>query len=173
MSNSKTQHQGFADISALVGFLLAIALAVTLYLLLKPTALSSPANIVKKASISNTSNNPYSTLAPATVPSKAAECSTTISFSSNGDSGPIQCTDGYLNSAEWTSLATLEPQVMTLGYSATISQVETALCNDVHANIANVIEETNYQISALYYGWNFSTSPTSVITGGACVNVDD
>lgn len=124
-------------------------------------------------SSTTSASSAYAVLAPASVPSKAAECNQQISFSSNGDSGPIICSNGDLNVLEWNALAALEPKVMTLGYSATTAQVQSALCADVQANIANPIEQTTYQIAALYYGWSFTTNPTAVITNGTCMNTDD
>lgn len=130
----------------------------------QPTSISSG---------SSSSTPTYTILPPATVAPKVAECSEDITFASNGDSGPVQCSNGDLNVKEWQSLAALEPTVFKLGYDANVSQVQTALCNDVKANISNPIEVTVYQIAALYYGWNFNTNPTSVISNGTCVNVDD
>lgn len=124
------------------------------------------------ASQSQSTNN-YTVLSPATVPPKVAECSQSISFSSNGTSGPLQCSNGNLNVTEWESLAALEPQIMSLGYNVTTSQAESALCSDVHKNISNAIEQINFQISSLYYGWSFQSNPTVVLTNGNCVNKDD
>jgi len=118
-------------------------------------------------------SNEYAILAPATVPPKSPECHQQLTFSSGGDSGPVTCANGDLNVTEWNSLDTLEPTALTLGYNATISQVQTALCADVHANVSNAIEETVYQIASLYYGWHFTGNPSSVLTNGTCVNTDD
>jgi hypothetical protein len=121
------------------------------------------------------STNPYATLSPATVESKKAECSQAVTFASDGNSTPITCSNGDLNVTEWNALATLEPTVLSLGYNATVAQVQTALCNDVNltrsdANTDNatVIEATVYQIAALYYGWNFTTNPTTVLGTSNC-----
>jgi hypothetical protein len=117
----------------------------------------------------------YTILPPATVPSKTAECTQAISFASNGNSGPVTCSNGNLNVTEWNALSGIEPTVMTLGYSPTAAQVQSALCSDANAsdsdaNTSNshAIEATVYQISALYYGWNFSPSPTAVLSNGTC-----
>ena len=121
----------------------------------------------------SSSSSAYTVLSPATVPSKTAECSQQISFSSNGDSGPITCSSGGLNVLEWNALAALEPKVMALGYGATPAQIQSALCSDVRVNISNTIELTTYQISSLYYDWSFTTDPSVVLTNGTCVNEDD
>lgn len=119
--------------------------------------------------------NSYAVLSPATVASKTAECSTPIAFQSNGNSGPIQCPNGDLNVTEWNALAALEPSVMSLGYSATAAQVQTALCNDANASNSDantknsfVVEQTVYQITALYYGWSFPSNPSSVLNSDTC-----
>jgi hypothetical protein len=123
----------------------------------------------------NTTTDPYAILAPATVPSKATECSEPVTIDSNGDPQPVQCSNGDLNVTEWQSLASLEPTVMGLGYGATVQQVQAALCKDTNigdadssASLRNPTEESVYQISALYYGWNFSTNPTSVLSNNNC-----
>jgi hypothetical protein len=127
------------------------------------------------ASASTTSSPSYTVLSPATVPSKAAECTEPITLASNGNSGPVRCSNGDLNATEWNTLATLEPSVLSLGYSATASQVQTALCNDVkvtqsdaNTNNASAIEGTVYQIASLYYGWSFSPDPSTVLSQGSC-----
>ncbi|HEX7368563.1 MAG TPA: hypothetical protein VF261_02810 [Candidatus Saccharimonadales bacterium] len=125
------------------------------------------------APANNHNTNEYATLAPATVPSKTPECSHKLTFSSNGNSGPVTCANGDLNTAEWTSLAALEPTVLTLGYTATAVQVQAALCADVRANVSNATEGTAYQIASLYYGWQFAANPGTVLTNGTCVNTDD
>jgi len=121
------------------------------------------------------SSNPYAVLAPATVPSKTAECSTPISFQTNGDSGPIQCANGDLNATEWNALAALEPSVLGLGYSPSENQVEADLCSDANASNSDantknsaIVEQTVYQIASLYYGWSFPSSPVVVLTSGRC-----
>lgn len=119
--------------------------------------------------------NPYAILSPATVPSKIAECSQPLTYASNGNPEPLSCAGGGLNILEWQALAALEPKVMTLGYGASASQVQSAVCtdatdsnSDANTNYSNVIEETTYQISALYYGWNFPSNPAAVLSNGSC-----
>jgi prepilin-type N-terminal cleavage/methylation domain-containing protein len=118
-------------------------------------------------------NSAYAVLSPATVPSKTAECSLGITYASSGVPGPVQCSNGDLNSTDWNALAALEPSAFKLGYDVSASQIQTALCDDVAANISNSIELTVYQIASLYYGWNFSSNPSVVLTNGTCNNVDD
>ena len=120
-----------------------------------------------------TSSQSYTTLSPASVPPKVAECSQAVSYASNGVPGPIQCANGDLNTADWKALAALEPKVLSLGYRASIATVQATLCSDVKANISNPIELTAYQIATIYYGWSFSSNPSVVITNGSCQNIDD
>ena len=119
--------------------------------------------------------NSFTILSPAAVPPKTAECSQAISFQSNGNSGPIQCANGDLNTTEWKALSALEPSVMSLGYNPSISQLQADLCSDAAASSSDantknsyLIETTVYQISALYYGWSFSPNPSAILTNNGC-----
>ncbi|HUC87569.1 MAG TPA: hypothetical protein VMR95_00265 [Candidatus Binatia bacterium] len=139
----------------------------------KPSLSASSTTTPTSSAPATNATSPYATLSPATVASKAAECNQTVAFSSNGDSGPVTCPNGDLNVDEWNVLAALEPSVFVLGYGASAAQVQAALCADVGANVSNPIEATVYQIAALYYGWNFTSNPSVVLTNGTCKNVDD
>lgn len=119
--------------------------------------------------------NPYAILKPATVPSKTIECELQLSYDSNGNPFPLQCSNGDLNVLAWNSLAALEPVVMKLGYSPSKAQVISAICTD--GNVADLdstpaisapLETSVYQISALYYGWNFNINPSSILSNGSC-----
>lgn len=111
----------------------------------------------------------HTILAPATVPSKTGECGQTVTRAVDGSSGPLTCNsvgidNGDLNIDEWNDIlntyAPYIPAVMTLGYNATYAQVEVAVCKDgASGKGTSVIEDNAYQISALYYGWHFSTDP--------------
>lgn len=167
-------NSGFSAVEISFVLVILIGLCLSGYLLFSNThKTNNQASSDSSTASSTNSTSPYAVLPPATVVSKIAECRQQIVFSSNGDSGPITCSNGDLNITEWNGLAALEPSIMTLGYTASVTQVESALCADVGANISNPIEVTNYQISALYYGWNFSSNPSIVITNGSCVNKDD
>lgn len=172
-----TRQPGFTVIDAsitIVTCLVVVFLGLTIEHKLHHTdASTQPPGGSPTTATSPSTASAYTILFPATVPSKIPECSHTLTFSSNGDSGPVTCANGDLNATEWNSLATLEPKVLTLGYSATTVQVQAALCADVNANVSNPIEETAYQIASLYYGWHFTANPSSVIENGTCVNVDD
>jgi hypothetical protein len=128
---------------------------------------TTPASNVPTSS-SSSSSNPYVVLSPATVAPKVAECSQPLTYYTNGTSGPIQCSNGDLNVSEWDSLSALELKVMTLGYGASESQVESTICSDLNTNAGTLIEQTAYQISALYYGWSYGSAPTAEISNGSC-----
>jgi len=142
--------------------------------LLDVTLLSHPSvsNPVRTVAVSNSSPTTASdVLKPATVPSRVALCSETLSYAANGDPSPIQCSNGALNTLAWQSLSALEPKIMTLGYSPSITQVDNALCLDANdadvdssSNIAEPIEASIYQITSLYYGWNFNINIPSVLS---------
>lgn len=153
-----------------------IIVSVTGYVIIHDWHKTTPVSTsVSAQSAATTGTNSYNVLSPATVPSKAPECSSPITFQANGNSGPVQCPNGALNVTEWNALATLEPSVMTLGYNASPANIQTALCNDANASNSDantkdsfIVEGTVYQIAALYYGWTFSPSPSAVLASGSC-----
>jgi hypothetical protein len=118
----------------------------------------------------NSQNIPPTILKPAVVQSRVDECSTNLSYASNGNISPIQCSDGSLNILAWKALSALEPKVMKLGYSPTLAQLQTALCDDANdadvdsnSSITLPLETSIYQISSLYYGWHFSINVANVL----------
>ncbi len=139
------------------------------------SVLNESTSSTSSSTTSSPSSNAYAILSPATVPPKVPECSTQIAYDSNGNSGPITCPNGALNVLEWNALAALEPKVMSLGYTASESQVAATLCADASDSNSDattrdsaIIETTTYQISALYYGWSFSTNPSAVLSNSQC-----
>jgi hypothetical protein len=169
---------GFAGFAAVFAILVLFVVALAGYFVFHelhatPSTVSGPAKSTAPAPSTNT--NAYAVLSPATVPSKVPECSTPVTFQTNGNSGPVQCANGDLNATEWNALSALEPTVMSLGYSATAAQVQAALCSDANASNSDantknsfIVEGTVYQISALYYGWNFPSNPSAVLSNGSC-----
>lgn len=139
------------------------------------TTTSSDTSTADSPSSNTQASSSYAVLSPATVPPKVPECSTQITYQSDGNSGPITCGNGALNVLEWNALAALEPKVMSLGYSPSESQVAATLCadasdsnSDATTRDSTIIETTTYQISALYYGWSFPTNPTTVLSNSQC-----
>lgn len=165
MLKTNRPDSGFSVIELVFILVILIVLVLVGYILLDRGSKTTPT--LTPSSTSPTSN-PYAVLSPATVPSKTAECTQQLSFNSDGSSGPYQCANGDLNATEWKALSALEPKVMTLGYSATAAQVQATICSDTNANLSNAIETNAYNISALYYGWSFNPSPTSVLADGSC-----
>ncbi len=101
-------------------------------------------------------------LTPATVPPKVQECYQTVGYSSTGVPSPLTCVNGAINVNAWNAISAQEPKVMSLGYSPNVSVVQAAVCSDISAASSdsapgadNDLESSAYQISALYYGWNF------------------
>jgi hypothetical protein len=167
---------GFVVFGVILMLLVLLVIAVTGYFIFHDNHSHSPAaSSTTSSQATSTPKNSYATLSPATVPSKAPECSTPISFQGNGNSGPIQCPNGDLNVTEWNALSALEPTVMSLGYSASASQVQAALCKDATASASDanttnsfIVEGTVYQITALYYGWSFPSNPSAILSSGSC-----
>ena len=177
MNILQNSNAGFALLKTLVLLVVLVALGFFSHFvshsIFKPSENSSITN-VSSGAVTGSSTD-YAVLTPATVPSKTPECSQELIYASNGNPSPISCSNGYLNILAWSALSALELKVMTLGYSATPSQVQSALCVDANAadadskaSASNAIEESAYQISAIYYGWSFATNPSVVLSNGVC-----
>jgi TIR domain len=102
------------------------------------------------------------TLVPATVPPVVDECTHQLLTAVDGTVGPLKCPDNKINTLAWQYYAKFDPLVMTLGRFATEGQVATTLCYDLkNSTIGTIPKEVEaYQISALYYGWQFVLPPT-------------
>lgn len=157
---------------AAVCFLVVVTVGYSVY---SRTAASSQASqsLQLKPSTNNTNQNNYSILKPATVPSKTAECSQTLSYASNGNPTPVQCSNGQLNILDWQAISALEPTVLKLGYSPTAVQVKAAICKDGNdanldssASISAPLEANAYQLASLYYGWHFNIDVISLLASG-------
>jgi hypothetical protein len=174
----KNKQDGFGIYELVVGIVIAVIFVGLVYVVFvrhtgSKTDKSSTLNT--SSSGSSSSSSPYAVLSPASVASKAAECAQAITYSTNGSPTPIQCSNGDLNKTAWQALSALEPSVMGLGYAASVAQVQTAICNDANAadedssaSTSNAIEMSVYQISKLYYGWDFSSDPSQVLQNGTC-----
>jgi len=171
------QNNGGGAVEGIIASLIILFIAVVGFAVYKHDdmsgAISPPKTTTSKTVAASTRQSQNNILTPAPVASKVALCAQTISYSADGVPGPIQCTNGDLNSSTWKALAALEPKVLALGYSPTAAQVQANLCSDVAANISNPIELAVYQISSLYYGWSFSSNPSAVLSNGSCQNADD
>jgi hypothetical protein len=108
-------------------------------------------------------------LAPADVPPRAGLCSQQLQIGADGNAGPISCSNGKLNEIAWEYLAKDNLNVMSLGYDALPDQVLRAMCSDVQSGGSTpVLEISAYNISVLYYGWNFGVSPSQEFQDGDC-----
>jgi hypothetical protein len=178
VSDTDITSEGFTIIEGLF-FLFALAIIVIIGVLLfsnhKNSKSSSSGRTATSTSFKTSPTNPYAVLAPATLPSKQTECSEPISYSTSGSPSPIQCANGDLNVTAWNALSALEPTVMSLGYTPSVSEVQSAICKDANAadadssaTTSNAIETSVYQISKIYYSWNFPSDPSVVLTNGTC-----
>jgi hypothetical protein len=130
----------------------------------------STAKASSSQSLNSTTTDNYSVLPPATVAPKVAECSQTVNYDSDGVPSPLQCSNGYLNTAAWNALSAQEPKVMSLGYNPAASDLQSDICSDIDASASDsapgaddAIETSVFQISALYYGWNSAGSISNYI----------
>jgi len=171
----RLNKNGFSIYEALIAIVFALIIIGVGYILIHKNTKVSVISQHSSSSTKVSNSSSYKILSLATVESKTAECNQSVSYGSSGQPIPLQCSNGELNVTAWNSLATIEPKVMTLGYSPTIAQVQSAICSDANAANAdssaatsNSIEEEVYQISALYYGWSFSSDPSVVLSNGTC-----
>lgn len=110
-------------------------------------------------------------LPPATVPPVVRECSSPLSYSSDGNAAPLICANGGLNVNAWHFYAPLGRDVMGLGRDASIKQAEAAMCNDWTVNHATAPEEQSAgTLAAHYYGWPFVHQLESFQVGVSCTN---
>jgi len=96
-------------------------------------------------------------LAPATVPPVVVECSVKLEVTyGHGGAMPLICPSGGLNVLAWRADAELGSDVMSLGRSASWSQVTNAMCIDMTVNHGTGPEETGAaEAASYYYGWAY------------------
>jgi hypothetical protein len=103
-------------------------------------------------------------LAPAKVLPVAALCSYKLTATADGNFTPLFCRSGALNVLAWRSYVLISPNLMSLGRSATLEEIRTAMCLDGKDTHATKPEEGyGYEISAAYYGWKFATDPATFL----------
>ncbi len=103
-------------------------------------------------------------LAPAKVLPIAHLCSYKLTTTADGNFTPTFCRGGAINVQAWRAYVQIGRNVMSLSRSATLLQVEKAMCRDgkyLHATRPELIYA--YQISAAYYGWKFGTAPIAYL----------
>src|ERR1700691_5550518 len=104
MGRARLNSNGFGAVEIAFVLVVIIGLCLSGYFLFSSenkTTTNNSSSTQPNSSNSTSGNSQYAVLSPATVPSKTAECSQQISFSSNGDSGPVTCGSGGLNILEW------------------------------------------------------------------------
>lgn len=126
-------------------------------------------NSVSSDSSQSANSSPGIVLAPADVSPRVGLCSQQLQIGADGNAGPISCSNGKLNQLAWQYLAKDNLNVMSLGYDALPDQVLRAMCSDVQSGgSTRVIEISAYNISVLYYGWQFGVSPSQEFLAGDC-----
>jgi hypothetical protein len=88
---------------------------------------------------------------PATVSPVVDECTHQLFTAVDGTVSPLTCPGNMINVLAW----------QYYGQFATAGQIDNAFCYDVKkGNIETVPKEDEvYQISTLYYGWQFALPP--------------
>jgi len=171
----KLKQSGYGLIESVIVLAVFVLVLLIMFLVLSSDSKVKSNNVKSSSHITTAGQASFKILAPATVAPKSAECSQSVTYASSGQPVPIQCANGDLNVTAWNSLATIEPTVMSLGYSPSQTQVQSSLCQDANAanadsssSASNAIELEVYQISALYYGWHFPSDPSIVLSNGTC-----
>ena len=96
-------------------------------------------------------------LAPATELPIVALCSYKVYPTADGNFTPLFCRSGALNAVAWKAYVQIGPHVMSLGRSATLVQVETAMCRDGKYLHATAPEGWySYEVSSAYHGWKYA-----------------
>jgi hypothetical protein len=116
------------------------------------TTTAAPATTTTAAPTTTTANPAFAILSPQTTPPVSAECSITLTDDADGNVSPILCANGGINVPAWNYYAANHLAVMSLGPSATSSQVLNAMCSDTSTN---PIEENAEQLVSHYNGWPF------------------
>ena len=119
---------------------------------LSTTTTAAQATTTTAAPTTTTANPAFAILSPQTSPPVLAECSITLTDDADGNVSPILCTNGGVNVPAWNYYAANHLAVMSLGQSATASQVLSAMCSDTSTN---PIEENAEQLVSHYNGWAF------------------
>jgi hypothetical protein len=99
-------------------------------------------------------------LAPATVLPIARLCQLRLTTTADGNYTPTLCRGAAINVLAWRAYVGIAPSVMSLSRSATMVEVEQAMCRDGKSrHDTNPELEYAYGLSAAYYGWKFGDAP--------------
>lgn len=114
-------------------------------------------------------------LPPATVLPVVDLCSSPVQVFQNGNAGPLSCEGGALDVLTWKFFVdNLNPKVMSLGPTATLTEIQAALCADLGQHITLPQEDSAFFLAAAYYGWQRPTGPahgfdpSAWVIGGGC-----
>jgi hypothetical protein len=101
-------------------------------------------------------------LAPATALPVARLCQYRVTYTADGNFLPVLCYGGAVNVLAWRIYVGIGPHVMSLSRSATLLEVEKAMCRDGKYTHATLQErEYAYDLSFAYYGWKFGAAPVT------------
>ena len=110
-------------------------------------------------STTTTTNPALQILSPQKTPPVSDECSEAPAYSADGNATPLICPNGGVNAQVWSIYASNNLLVMTLGPSASASQVYSAMCTDsASRHTTYPIESNAEQLVSHYNGWSFGNS---------------
>ena len=102
-------------------------------------------------------------LPPATDPPVAQLCSKPITTTSDGNAGPLLCSNGAVNVLAWAFYGSVSSSILSLGLNPSNGQPQAAMCDDIAHNGAKRAQEVDaYRLASLYYGWSFTFDPTKL-----------
>jgi hypothetical protein len=81
-----------------------------------------------------------------------------MSFGADGNSSPILCSDGAVNTLAWTYFEQTYPGIFAIGAYATESQVSQAVSQMEAGGGTIPTEESAYCLAKAYFGWQFGVS---------------
>jgi hypothetical protein len=93
-------------------------------------------------------------------------CQLRLTTTADGNYTPTLCRGGAINVLAWRAYVGIAPSVMSLSRSATLLDVEQAMCRDGKSrHDTNPELEYAYRLSAAYYGWKFGVAPMNWLYG--------
>lgn len=94
-------------------------------------------------------------------------CRTPTHPTQNGDVLPVFCHGGAINVTVWMIYTHVKPGLMQLGRSATLQQVDAAICV-AHPGATTGQQESIYAMASAYNGWHFGSEPVKHFLAGQC-----
>ncbi|MGA9775452.1 MAG: hypothetical protein WBU92_05975 [Candidatus Dormiibacterota bacterium] len=134
-----------------------------------PAAVRGTWNCRRPESSPPRTSAPPPALTLATAAPVVGECATALQHQLSGAVTPITCPDGSVNVLAWDYLIQYNYEVQALGPTPSLGELEGAFCSkyQVQATPEPVALDL-YQIAAAYYGWHFSSNPSTIVSGASC-----